>query len=80
MEVWLEMSYDKVQITSSKSVNPLVPGGNKGNSFLKVIHHEKVGGGRGHFDPPCDFSQNVSSKERVKPFDVSISSPSTKFK
>ena len=33
MEVWLEMSYDKVQITSSKSVNPLVPGGNKGNSL-----------------------------------------------
>ena len=45
MEVWLEISYDKVQITSLKSVNPLMPGGNKGNSFLKVIHHEKVGGG-----------------------------------
>ena len=44
MEVWLQISYDKVQITSLKSVNPLMPGGNKGNSFLKVIHHEKVGG------------------------------------
>ena len=44
MEVWLEISYDKVQITSLKSVNPLMPGGKKGNSFLKVIHHEKVGG------------------------------------
>ena len=23
---------------------------------------------RNHFDPPCGFSKNVSSKERVKPW------------
>ena len=49
MEVWLEISYDKVQITSLKSVNPLMPGGNKGNTSRKGW------GVRGQFDPLVIF-------------------------
>ena len=47
-----------------KKINPKTAGGGR----------ERIGGGgrgrrgEGSFDPSCGFSENVSSKERVKPW------------
>ena len=34
--------------------------------YMKGLTLKRLGGG-GQFDPPCGFSKNVSSTERVKP-------------
>ena len=35
---------------------------------LKRLEGARMKGGRGQFQPPCGFSKNVSSRERVKPW------------